>query len=191
MKFLFDFFPIILFFIAYKWQGIYAATVIAIAASAVQVAYYWLKNKSFETTHVATFFIIAVFGGLTLYLQDEAFIKWKPTIVNWLFGLVCIGSQFIGKQPIIQRMMNGNISLPNNVWTNLNAMWAAFFIFLGGINLYVMYNFDTDTWVNFKLFGMLGLTLLFVVLQGFYLMKHIQEEPDTQEITETNENLKK
>jgi len=190
MKFLFDFFPIILFFIAYKWQGIYAATVIAIAASAAQVAFYWFKNRSFETTHVATLLIITVFGGLTLYLQDEAFIKWKPTIVNWLFGLVCIGSQFIGQQPIIQRMMKDNLSLPNSVWTNLNAMWAAFFIFLGGINLFVMYNFDTDTWVNFKLFGMLGLTLLFVVLQGFYLMKHIQEEPESSQPIQSNKEVK-
>lgn len=190
MKFLFDFFPIILFFVAYKWQGIYAATVIAIAASAVQVAFYWLKNKSFETTHVATLLIITVFGGLTLYLQDEAFIKWKPTIVNWLFGLVCIGSQFMGKQPLIQRMMKDNVSLSNKVWRNLNGMWAAFFIFLGGANLLVMYNFNTDTWVNFKLFGMLGLTLLFVVLQGFYLMKHIQEEPEEQHPIQSNKEVK-
>ncbi|PCI21457.1 MAG: septation protein A [Piscirickettsiaceae bacterium] len=179
----------LLFFIAYKWQGIYAATVIAIAASAVQLAYFWFKNKRFENTHVATFIIITVFGGATLYLQDETFIKWKPTIVNWLFGIACIGSQFIGKRPLIQRIMDGNISLPDKVWKKLNVMWASFFIFLGAANLFVMYNFDTDTWVNFKLFGMLGLTLLFVVLQGFFLVKHIEDEPDKQQEISTKNDL--
>ncbi|PCI66132.1 MAG: septation protein A [Piscirickettsiaceae bacterium] len=188
MKFLLDFFPILLFFIAYKWQGIYAATVIAIAASAVQLAYFWFKTKRFENTHVATFLIITIFGGLTLYLQDDTFIKWKPTIVNWLFGLVCIGSQFIGKRPLIQRIMAGNISLPNDIWIKLNAMWATFFIFSGAANLFVMYNFDTDTWVNFKLFGMLGFTLLFVVLQGFFLMKYIEDEPTEQQEISTEKD---
>ncbi len=175
MKFLFDFFPILLFYIAFKWQGIYVAVIVAIAASAIQVSYSWLKHKHVEKTHIITFVIIAISGGATLYLQDEMFFKWKPTIINWLFGLACIGSQFIGKDPIIKRLMGDNLSLPNNIWLRLNTIWACFFIFMGTANLAVVYNFDTDTWADFKLFGMLGLTFLFIIAQGFYLMKYIEE----------------
>jgi len=175
MKLITDFFPILLFFIAYKWQGIYAATVVAITASCIQVSFFWLKNKHVEPTHLMTFFIILIFGGATLYLQDETFIKWKPTIINWLFALACLLSHFIGKTPLIKRMMGSGLSLPEKIWRKLNTIWALFFIALGLLNLYVMYSFDTDTWVNFKLFGMLGLTITFIVVQGFYLIKHIEE----------------
>ncbi|MBL4744565.1 MAG: septation protein A [Cycloclasticus sp.] len=179
MKFISDFFPILLFFIAYKLEGIYVATTVAIAASSVQVAVYWLKNKRFEPTHLFTFFIILIFGGATLYLQDEMFIKWKPTIINWLFSLACIFTAFIGKKPLIKRMMSGGITLPDDVWRKLNNIWAVFFFIQGALNLYVMYNFDTDTWVNFKLFGMMGLTVCFVIAQGFYLMKYIEDPAET------------
>lgn len=175
MKFLTDFFPIILFFIAYKWQGIYLATSVAIAASFVQVGLFWLKHRRFDNSQLLTFFIILVFGGATLYLQDETFIKWKPTIINWLFALACLLSQFIGKKPLIKLMMSGSLKLADTIWTKLNTLWAAFFCLQGALNLYVIYNFDTDTWVNFKLFGMLGLTVLFIIAQGLYLMKHIEE----------------
>jgi len=175
MKILTDFFPIILFFIAYKWQGIYVATAVAIAASSLQVAAFWLKNRRFENSQLMTFFIILIFGGATLYLQDETFIKWKPTIINWLFALACLLSQFIGKTPLIKRMMSSGLSLADEIWAKLNSIWAAFFCFQGTLNLYVIYNFDTDTWVNFKLFGMLGLTILFIIAQGIYLMKHIEQ----------------
>lgn len=172
MKFLFDFFPIVLFFVAYKIYGIYAATVVAIAASFVQVGLFWFKHKRFETTHLLTLGLIVIFGGATLLLKDEMFIKWKPSVLNWLLGMVFLGSQFIGKQNITQRMLGNNIALPASGWTRLNLSWAGFFILLGFINLYVVYNFDTDTWVNFKLFGMLGLTFLFVIAQAFYLSRH-------------------
>ncbi len=183
MKLLADFFPILLFFIAYKWQGIYVATVVAMAASGIQVATYWLKNKRFESTHLMTFFIILIFGGATLYLQDEMFIKWKPTVINWLFAFACLITHFIGKTPLIKRMMSGGLTLPDNIWTKLNGIWALFFIVQGLLNLYVLYNFDTDTWVDFKLFGMLGLTIIFIVAQGFYLMRHIE---DPVNITDDN-----
>ncbi len=179
MKFLSDFFPILLFFIVYKWQGIYAATIVAIAASSVQVTLYWLKNKKFDNSHLMTFFIIFIFGGATLYLQDEMFIKWKPTVINWLFSLACIFTHFIGHTPLIKRMMSSGLSLPDKIWRQLNAIWAAFFALQGCLNLYVVYNFDTDTWVNFKLFGMLGITVLFIIAQGFYLMKYIVKPEDT------------
>ncbi len=176
MKFLFDFFPILLFFIAYKLYGIYAATAVAIAASFVQVGTFWLKHRRFENMHLVTLALIAVLGGATLWLQDEAFIKWKPTVVNWLFGAVFLGSQFIGKKPLAERMMGSAVTLPDGIWRRLNLAWTLFFVAMGFANLYVMYNFDTDTWVNFKLFGMMGLTLAFVIGQAFYLARYIKPE---------------
>lgn len=180
MKFLYDFFPILLFFIAYKVYGIYAATAVAIAASFVQVGWYWLKHRRFENMHLITLALLVVFGGLTLILQDETFIKWKPTVINWLFAVVFLGSQFVGKKTIVERMMGANIDLPAAVWPRINMAWAGFFVFLGFVNLYVMQNYDTDTWVNFKLFGMTALTLVFIVGQGLYLARFMKDEPATE-----------
>ena len=142
-------------------------------SSALQVGWVWLRQRRFETMHLVTLGLITVLGGATLLLQDEMFIKWKPTIVNWLFGAVLIGSHFIGEKPIIARMLGASITLPMTVWTRLSLAWSLFFIALGLINLYVVYNFDTDTWVNFKLFGMMGLTLIFVIAQSFYIARHM------------------
>ncbi len=177
MKFLYDFFPILLFFIAYKIYGIYAATAVAIAASFAQVSWYWLKHRRFENMHLITLALLVVFGGLTLILQDETFIKWKPTVINWLFAAVFLGSQFVGKKTIVERMMGANIELPTAVWPRINMAWAGFFVFLGFVNLYVIQNYDTDTWVNFKLFGMTALTLIFIVGQGLYLARFMKNEP--------------
>ncbi len=181
MKLLFDFFPIILFFAAYKLQGIYVATLVAIVATFVQVGWLWLCHRRVETMHLVTLGLIVVFGGATLYLHDEQFIKWKPTVINWLFGLAFLVSQFVGKKPFIQRMMGGNIELPPSVWSRLNLSWALFFLFLGAVNLFVVYIFDTDTWVNFKLFGMLGLTLAFVIVQALFLSRYLPEPQSDKE----------
>ena len=180
MKILFDFFPIILFFVAFKIYGIYVATAVAIAATFIQVAYFWYKHRRFETTHIVTLVIISVFGGATLILENELFIKWKPTVLNWLFALAFIGSQFIGDKNIAQRMMGKAIILEKLIWTRLNLSWAVFFIALGFLNLFVIYNFDTETWVNFKLFGMMGLTVLFVVLQSLVLARFIKPVPSSE-----------
>ena len=177
MKFLFDFFPILLFFVAYKVYGIYAATIVAIVASVMQVGYIWFTQRRVENMHLITLAMVVVFGGATLLLQDELFIKWKPTVVNWLFALVLLGSQFYGEKTIIERLMGATVTLPNPLWTRLNLSWTGFFVFLGVINLYVVYNYDTDTWVNFKLFGMMGLTLAFVLVQGVFLMKYMDQAP--------------
>lgn len=176
MKFLFDLLPIILFFVAYKLYDIYVATAVAIAASVLQVGWSWFRHGKVENMQWVTLILIVVLGGLTLFLKDETFIKWKPTLVNWLFAAVFLGSQYIGSRSILQRMMAANISLPESVWQRLNWLWVSFFVVLGGANLYVAYNFDTDTWVNFKLFGMMGLTIAFVIGQGFYLSRHIKDE---------------
>ncbi|RKZ37130.1 MAG: septation protein A [Gammaproteobacteria bacterium] len=181
MKLLFDFFPILLFFVTFKMyddplQGVMAATAVAIAASIVQVAVSWLRFRRVEKMHLITMALIVVLGGATLWLKDEMFIKWKPTAVNWLFALAFLASQYIGKRPLVRRMMEGNIDLPDTVWGRLNMSWVTFFTTMGVLNLYVVYNFDTDTWVNFKLFGLLGLTLVFVIAQAFYLVRHMKDD---------------
>ncbi len=179
MKALFDLFPILLFFLAYKAYDIYAATAVAIAASLLQVGIYWMKQRRVENMHLVTLALILVFGGATLLLRDEMFIKWKPTVLNWLFGVAFLGSHFIGKRPLVQRMMSNAVELPLAVWQRLNLGWTLFFFAVGGINLLVVYNFDTDTWVNFKLFGIIGLTLAFIIGQTFYIARHVK--PDSTE----------
>ena len=174
MKFLVDFFPILLFFIAYKVYDIYVATVVAIAAAFVQVGAHWIKHKKFEKSHLVTLAILVVFGGATIVLQDEMFIKWKPSVVNWIFAVAFLGSQFIGNKTIVERMMSKSVSLPTAIWLRLNMSWVIFFIALGVANLFVVYNFDTDTWVNFKLFGMMGLTVIFVFAQAIYMSRHME-----------------
>ena len=174
MKFLFDLFPILLFFLAYKLYDIYVATAVAIGAAFVQTGAYWLKHRKFEKMHLITLGILVLFGGLTLFLRDPVFIKWKPTVVNWLFGVSFLGSQFIGKQTLVERMMGHAITVPTPIWSRLNWAWTLFFLGMGLLNLYVAYNFSEDTWVNFKLFGMMGLTLVFVFAQAFYLSRYMQ-----------------
>ena len=169
MKFLFDFFPVLLFFVAFKLADIFVATAVAIAASFIQVGIYWLRHHRFETMHLITLGIIVIFGGATLLLKDELFIKWKPTVLNWLFALVFLGSHFIGNKPIVQRMMANTITLPTPIWHRLNIGWIIF---------YVAYNFDTAIWVNFKVFGLLGLTLAFVVIQSFFIARHLKDDQE-------------
>lgn len=172
MKFLFDFFPIFLFFVAYKTYDIFVATAVAIVASFVQLAWFWLQYRRFENMHLISFGLIAVFGGATLFLHDATFIKWKPSVLFWLFAVVYLGSQYIGKKPIIQRMLETNMSLPAPIWKRLNFAWSIFFILLGILNLYVAYNFDEATWVNFKMFGSTVLIVVFVFAQSFYINRY-------------------
>ena len=185
MKFLFDFFPIIVFYIGYKMYDIYYATAFAIAATFIQISLYWLKTRRFEKMHLITMALITILGGATIYFHDPAFIQWKVSVVNWLFGLVIIGSHYIGKKPLIERMMDHAISMEAGIWKRLNAAWGLFFVGMGFLNLYVMFNFDEATWVDFKVYGLLGLTVAFVIIQSIYLAKHIQEdenEPAEKEI---------
>ncbi|WP_024851115.1 septation protein A [Hydrogenovibrio kuenenii] len=184
MKLLFDFFPILLFFIAFKLFGIYVATAVAIAASVLQVAYVYLKNKRIENMHLVTLALIVILGGATLIFHDETFIKWKPSIVNWGFALAFLGSHFIGKKPIVRRLMDQALYLPDKVWNRLSYMWVVFFILSGIANIYVAYHYDTDTWVNFKLFGLMGLTLAFILVQGLYISRYIQDDKVTNEVNE-------
>ena len=175
MKMLFDFFPVLLFFIVFKMYDIYVATAVLIVACLVQTVAHRIMHGIFEKSHLITLVLVAFFGGLTLVLQDEMFIKWKPTAINWLFAIVFVGSQFIGEKTIIERMMGRNITLPQQIWIRLNLAWALFFGVLGFLNIYVAFSFDTDTWVNFKLFGLMGLTLAFVIGQSFYLVPYLKQ----------------
>ncbi len=186
MKLLFDLFPVILFFIAFKIYGIYTATAVAIVASIAQVAFVYFKNKKVEKMHIITMVLIVVLGGATLILQDETFIKWKPSVVNWGFALAFLASHFIGKKPIIRRMLDEAIKLPDHAWKMLSNMWIVFFIFSGLANIYVAYNYDTDTWVNFKLFGLMGLTLVFIIIQGIYISRFIKNDEDKEKVAKVS-----
>lgn len=186
MKFLYDLFPLLLFFAAFKLYDIYIATAVAIVASFLQVGLFWAKHRRFETMHVVTLGVIAVFGGMTLLLHDDTFIKWKPTLVYWILSALVLASQWFGKKTVIERMMSSQIALPETIWKRLNLSWGLFFAVLGAINLYVAfyYALDLDTatrqeiWVNFKVFGLLGITLVFVVVQAFFMARHIQTKPE-------------
>jgi intracellular septation protein len=216
MKLLIDFFPIILFFVAYKLYGIYAATITAIIASIAQVAWLRWRHGRFEKMPLITLGLIAVFGGLTLLLRDPIFVMWKPTIVNWLFAAAFLGGSLIGKRPMVERMMGQAVSVPAQIWRRLNWAWVMFFLVCGLANLFVVYvgsgfyaaeqaliaatsitaidlnacaeqfigpqrslcetaHESEAVWVNFKLFGMMGLTILFIIGQALYLARHIQD----------------
>ena len=176
MKFLFDLFPVILFFAAFQLWDIYVATGVAIAASCAQLGWLALRGRKIEPMLWASLAIIVVFGGLTLLLRDKTFIQWKPTVLYWLFGTVLAGGALTGRN-LIKAMMSQQITLPGAVWARLNWSWVAFFAFMGAANLYVAYNFSESAWVNFKLFGGIGLMLLFVLAQGLVLARYVEQKP--------------
>ena len=185
MKLLFDFFPLVLFFGAYKLFDIYVATLVAMAASLAQVVFIRIRHQRFETTHLVTLFVIFLFGGMTLIFQDDMFIKWKPTIVNWIFAIVVLGSQFIGKRTVLERLLGSQMQMPAKIWKKVNVSWGLFFLVSGLLNLYVAFYFRThldeatrtDFWVNFKVFGLLGLTLAFSIIQMMIVARYISTEP--------------
>lgn len=206
MKLLFDFFPILLFFAVYKFytdipaavihaisgvtylsltpgepsDAIYLATAVAILAAFAQVTMAWVRHRRLEKMHLASLLVITLFGGATLALQDPLFIKWKPTILNWLFAVVFLASQLIGKKNLAQRMMDHAINVPQHIWRRVNLAWGVFFLFAGLANLYVAYSFSEEVWVDFKLFGLMGLTLMFVFAQAFYLARFLPQDEEQQ-----------
>ena len=175
MKFLFDLFPVILFFAAFKLADIYVATAVAIDATFLQIGLLALMRRKIDAMLWVSLGIIVVFGGATLVLRDETFIKWKPTVLYWIFGIALAVAQLFGKN-LIRSMLGAQLQLPDKVWRTLNWSWVAFFAFMGAANLLVAFNFSTDQWVNFKLFGGTGLMLLFVVAQAVFLARHVQED---------------
>ena len=176
MKFLFDLFPVALFFIAFKIAGIYVATAVAIVATFGQIGWLKLRKRPVHPMLWASLAIIVVFGGATLLLQNETFIKWKPTVLYWMFGAVLAGAALFFHRNLIRVVLSEQMQLPERVWARLNWSWVGFFLFMGAANLYVAYNYTTDQWVDFKLFGGSGLMLAFVVVQSFFLAKYVEEK---------------
>ncbi|SRR5579883_560180 len=180
LNFLYEFCPVLLFFIAFKFYGIYVATAVGIIISALQLLLTTVWKKRLDRKQLITLIVFVFFGGMTLYFHNPIFVKWKPTVVFWIFGLILLGSQFIGKKPLMQRMMENMLdekgSLPLKVWKRLNLAWTVFFLFLGSINIYIAYTFSTETWVNFKLYGILGLLFLFSIFQALYLARYLSVE---------------
>ena len=200
-KFLFDLFPVIIFFIAYKVgdanaeatrhllqnvglpqpigvnekPGIYLATFIAILASVAQLLWVKLRGHKVETMLWVSFGIILVFGGATLWLHDESFIKWKPTVLYWVFAGAIFGAALFGRN-LIRGFMDAQMELPEVAWSRLNLSWGGFFAIMGLVNLWVAFNYSTDDWVNFKLFGSMGLMLIFVIAQGMILSRYLDKE---------------
>jgi intracellular septation protein len=173
---LFDIFPVVLFFAAFKLYDIYIATAVAIAGTFVQIGWMWLRHRKVDNMLWVSLAVITIFGGATLLFRDDTFIKWKPTVLSWLFGGVLAVAAVAFKKNLIRAMMQHQVTLPDEVWGRLLASWIGFFAVMGVLNLYVAYNFSLDTWVNFKLFGGIGLMLAFVVLQALMLAKHVQDK---------------
>jgi intracellular septation protein len=180
MKILFDLFPVILFFIVFKIGGVYAATGSAIAATIAQVAWVKYRHGKVDTMLWVSLGIIVVFGGATLLLHDETFIKWKPTVLYWFFASALLFSRVLFGKNIIRTLLEEKMSLPDKVWHQLNLAWSLFFTLLGFVNLYVAYNYSLNTWVNFKLFGATSMMIVFIVLQALALSKYSQDEHKDQ-----------
>ena len=176
MKLLIDFFPIILFFVAFKFAGIYVATGVAIAATIGQIG--WLRHRTgkVEPMQWVSLGVIVLFGGATIALQNETFIKWKPTVLYWLMAGALMAGQLIFHKNLLKSLMGSQLELPEAAWRVTNWSWITFFGIMGVLNLWVAYHFDTDTWVNFKLFGGLGLMVVFVVGQALYLGRYMKTE---------------
>jgi intracellular septation protein len=201
-KILFDLFPIFLFFIAFKLAGsnpeqaaalaaslnypadpkqlpILMATAVAIIATIVQIAWVWLRHGKVDTMLWISLALVVVLGGATLWLHDPTFIKWKPTVLYWIFAVVLAGSHLLFKKNLIRTMMQqAQLELPEALWTKLNYSWVVFFAVMGVVNLYVANHFSLAAWVNFKLFGFMGMMLAFMLLQGVVLAKYIEKESD-------------
>lgn len=179
MKLLFDLFPVILFFVAFKMFNVYVATGTAIVATIAQIGWVKWRHGKVDTMLWVSFAIIAVFGGATLILHDETFIKFKPTILYWVFATILLGSNLLLKKNLMRALLKEKLTLPTKVWNQVNLGWSLFFVILGIVNLYVAFNFSTDAWVNFKLFGATGMMLVFVLLQAMALSKYVHEEKES------------
>lgn len=179
MKQLIDFIPLIIFFALYKMYDIYTATGALIVATILQVLLTWVIYKKVEKMQVITAVMVAFFGGMTLFFQDDNFIKWKVTIIYAFFAIGLTVSQLMGK-PLIKGMLGKEMSLPDTVWRNINNAWVLFFLFLSVVNIYVAYQMPLDFWVNFKVFGLLAITLVYTLITGIYIYKHIPKEQDPE-----------
>lgn len=176
MQLFLDLLPVVAFFIAYKVAGIYVATAVLIAGVMALTALSWIRHRKVSPMLLTSAVLVLVFGGLTLFLHDSTFIKWKPTIVDWLFAAAFLVSQFWRGAPLVQRLMGEQVQLETPVWKRLNLMWVVFFAVCGALNLYVAFNYSEEVWVDFKLFGLFGLTFVFAILQGVWIARHSEAQ---------------
>lgn len=180
MPLIYEILPVFLFFIAFKFYDIYVATLVGIIATLIQVIVYRYLQGRFESKQVITLGVFILFGGLTIYFHDPIFVKWKPTIIFWIFALVAMCFQLFTRKPVMERLM-GNVfkekaEVPKQVWKNLSIAWIMFSIIVGAVNLYIAYYFDNNAWVNFKFYGLTSALILFSLAQTAYLMKHLPAE---------------
>ena len=176
MKQFLDFLPLIVFFAFYKLYDIYVASGALIVATALALVFTWVKYRKVEKMTLITFLMVLVFGTLTLVFHNDLFIKWKVTVIYALFALALLISQWVLKKPLVQRMLGKELTLPDRVWSNLNLAWAVFFLACGLANIYVAFWLPQSVWVNFKVFGLTVLTLVFTLLSGIYIYRHMPEE---------------
>jgi intracellular septation protein len=186
MQALLDFLPVIAFFGTYvATDDINLAMVVIMVAISLQVLITWLVKRTVSRMLLSSAALVIVFGGISLYLDNPIFFKWKPTVLYWIFAMLFIGSHYFGKNPIVKRMMQSvseeDFDLPGKVWVQLNFAWAGYFLFAGMANIYVAYNYAEATWVNFKMFGLLGMTLVFLILQAMWLSRHMPDKPQTND----------
>ena len=176
MKLLLDFFPIILFFVAFKVWNIYVATGVAIVATIGQIGWLRYKTGKVEPMQWVSLGVIVLFGGATIIAHNDTFIKWKPTVLYWLMAGTLAAGQLFFRKNLLKSLMGSQMELPDAAWRVTNWSWITFFAAMGVINLWVAFNFDTDTWVNFKLFGGLGLMAVFVIGQALYLGRYMKAD---------------
>lgn len=177
MQLLLDFLPIVIFFSAYFYAGdFFFATAVLMAVMPVFLLVQWLTTRKLNKIYAASTALVLVLGSATLLFRDAAFLFWKPTVLNWAIALVFLASHWVGETTIVQRMMGSVAELTKAQWAKLNLIWVGFFVLVGAINLYVAYSFSEAFWVKFKLFGMLGLTLVFVVVQSVWLTRAMRQK---------------
>ena len=175
MRFLIDFLPIVLFVAAYKLYDIYTATAVLMAATVVQTGIIYALDRKLQTSHKVTLVLVLVFGVLTLVLQDERFIKWKPTVLYASMAIVLGAALWIWKKNFLQLMLGSQLTLPAPVWGRLTVIWIAYFLFMAAINAYVAAYYSTEAWVNFKLWGY-AFPVIFIVGQGFYISRYLKDD---------------
>jgi intracellular septation protein len=185
MQLLVDYIPLVVFILAYFYQDIFFATGMLMVAMPVVLVLQWLMTKKINKIYAASTVLVLVLGGATLAFKNPTFLYWKPTVLNWLIAIVFLGSQWIGDKTVVQRMLENAAELSADQWVRLNQIWVVFFSIVGGINIYVAYNFSEAFWVKFKLFGMLGLTLIFVIIQSVWLTLATQKNAAATEDSET------
>lgn len=177
MSQLIEFIPVLIFFTVYQWTDIVTATMALMAAMVVQSLVEWVIKRKLERFRLLALAMVIVFGGATVLTRNATFIQWKPTIFQWVMAAVFFGSRFVGGgKVLIRRLLEAKVALPDAVWVRLNWGWVIFFLVSGGLNLYVAWGYSEETWVRFKLFGLMGLTFVFVLLQGVYMAQYMRDD---------------